>query len=207
MASTRLDLGRARCARRGLGPRAAVPPPARASRDSGRDPPRGSRSGGSGRQRPCRCRSPRQAHGPAARRLPRQPCHGCRGRRGRRDRVLDVATGTGMVAAALTRRCRCSVVGLDQSPRCSRRRRRGCARTRASPHASSSSEVSRSCIQANGEFDHLTFTYLFATSIGINPARARARRKNRAGASPRLARRTGWPVAFARREQAPERQI
>ena len=33
-----------------------------------------------------------------------------------RDRVLDVATGTGMVAAALVRRYGCSVVGLDQSP-------------------------------------------------------------------------------------------
>src|SRR4051794_41137330 len=32
------------------------------------------------------------------------------------DRVLDVATGTGMVAAALTRRYGCKVVGLDQSP-------------------------------------------------------------------------------------------
>ncbi|MGC1813780.1 MAG: class I SAM-dependent methyltransferase, partial [Solirubrobacterales bacterium] len=32
------------------------------------------------------------------------------------DRVLDVATGTGMVAEALVRRYGCSVVGLDQSP-------------------------------------------------------------------------------------------
>jgi demethylmenaquinone methyltransferase/2-methoxy-6-polyprenyl-1,4-benzoquinol methylase len=32
------------------------------------------------------------------------------------ERVLDVATGTGMVAAALVRRYGCSVVGLDQSP-------------------------------------------------------------------------------------------
>ena len=31
------------------------------------------------------------------------------------DRVLDVATGTGMVAAELVRRYGCSVVGLDQS--------------------------------------------------------------------------------------------
>ena len=35
---------------------------------------------------------------------------------GREDRVLDVATGTGMVAAALVRRYGCRVVGLDQSP-------------------------------------------------------------------------------------------
>jgi demethylmenaquinone methyltransferase/2-methoxy-6-polyprenyl-1,4-benzoquinol methylase len=32
------------------------------------------------------------------------------------DRVLDVATGTGMVAAELLRRSGCTVVGLDQSP-------------------------------------------------------------------------------------------
>src|SRR3954466_9367556 len=31
------------------------------------------------------------------------------------DRVLDVATGTGLVARALVRRYGCSVVGLDQS--------------------------------------------------------------------------------------------
>ncbi len=35
---------------------------------------------------------------------------------GAEDRVLDVATGTGMVAAALVRRYGCRVVGLDQSP-------------------------------------------------------------------------------------------
>src|SRR3954449_7765703 len=32
------------------------------------------------------------------------------------DRVLDVATGTGMVAAALVRRTGCHVTALDQSP-------------------------------------------------------------------------------------------
>jgi demethylmenaquinone methyltransferase / 2-methoxy-6-polyprenyl-1,4-benzoquinol methylase len=31
------------------------------------------------------------------------------------DRVLDVATGTGMVARALERRYGCRVIGLDQS--------------------------------------------------------------------------------------------
>src|SRR5262249_25132507 len=31
------------------------------------------------------------------------------------ERILDVATGTGMVAAELLRRCECSVVGIDQS--------------------------------------------------------------------------------------------
>ena len=32
------------------------------------------------------------------------------------DRVLDVATGTGMVARELVRQKGCSVVGVDQSP-------------------------------------------------------------------------------------------
>src|ERR1035437_6830394 len=32
------------------------------------------------------------------------------------DRVLDVATGTGMLAAALHARYGCAVVGVDQSP-------------------------------------------------------------------------------------------
>lgn len=32
------------------------------------------------------------------------------------QRLLDVATGTGMVAAELRRRCDCTVVGIDQSP-------------------------------------------------------------------------------------------
>src|SRR5881397_836492 len=32
------------------------------------------------------------------------------------ERVLDVATGTGLVARELVRRYGCSVVGLDQSP-------------------------------------------------------------------------------------------
>src|SRR3954470_23883791 len=36
-------------------------------------------------------------------------------RAGPQDRVLDGATGTGMVAEALVRRYGCSVVGLDQS--------------------------------------------------------------------------------------------
>src|SRR5438034_8411383 len=36
-------------------------------------------------------------------------------RAGPRDRVLDVATGTGLVARRLVRRYGCTVVGLDQS--------------------------------------------------------------------------------------------
>jgi ubiquinone/menaquinone biosynthesis C-methylase UbiE len=40
------------------------------------------------------------------------------------DRVLDVATGTGLVAAELVRRYRCSVVGIDQSDEMLARARR-----------------------------------------------------------------------------------
>ncbi len=51
---------------------------------------------------------------------------------GPQDRVLDVATGTGMVAAALVRRYGCRVVGLDQSPEMLGR---AAARLRAEPRA------------------------------------------------------------------------
>ncbi|MGN6371666.1 MAG: ubiquinone/menaquinone biosynthesis methyltransferase [Solirubrobacteraceae bacterium] len=77
------------------------------------------------------------------------------------DRVLDVATGTGLVAQALVRRWRCEVVGVDQSPQMlgAARKRIGC-----------DSELSRRVTLVQGEaedlpfadaqFDHLTFTYL-----------------------------------------------
>jgi demethylmenaquinone methyltransferase/2-methoxy-6-polyprenyl-1,4-benzoquinol methylase len=71
------------------------------------------------------------------------------------DRVLDVATGTGMVAQALHDRYGCAVVGLDQSADMLR-----VARTRDG--------VFEELIEARAErlpftdalFDHLTFTYL-----------------------------------------------
>jgi demethylmenaquinone methyltransferase / 2-methoxy-6-polyprenyl-1,4-benzoquinol methylase len=71
------------------------------------------------------------------------------------DRVLDVATGTGMVAQALHDRYGCAVVGLDQSADMLR-----VARTRDG--------VFEKVIEARAErlpftdasFDHLTFTYL-----------------------------------------------
>ncbi|HTJ60353.1 MAG TPA: class I SAM-dependent methyltransferase, partial [Candidatus Saccharimonadales bacterium] len=71
------------------------------------------------------------------------------------DLVLDVATGTGMVAAALRERYGCRVIGLDQSDDmlASARDRNGLfaglvrARAEALPFADAS-------------FDHVTFTYL-----------------------------------------------
>jgi demethylmenaquinone methyltransferase/2-methoxy-6-polyprenyl-1,4-benzoquinol methylase len=71
------------------------------------------------------------------------------------DRVLDVATGTGMVAAELVRTYGCRVVGLDQSPDML-----AVARTRRG--------VFEQLVEARAEhlpfpdaaFDHLTFTYL-----------------------------------------------
>lgn len=77
------------------------------------------------------------------------------------DRVLDVATGTGMVAAALARRYRCRVVGLDQSPEMLAEAE---ARLRASRDLASRIELVRGEAESlpftDGEFDHLTFTYL-----------------------------------------------
>ncbi|HZO98387.1 MAG TPA: class I SAM-dependent methyltransferase [Gaiellaceae bacterium] len=70
------------------------------------------------------------------------------------DRVLDVATGTGLVARELAARHGCAVVGVDRSPGMlaeARRRTTGIelveARAEALPFA-------------DGEFDALTFTYL-----------------------------------------------
>jgi demethylmenaquinone methyltransferase / 2-methoxy-6-polyprenyl-1,4-benzoquinol methylase len=77
------------------------------------------------------------------------------------DRVLDVATGTGMVAAALVRRYGCSVVGLDQSPEMLAGAR---AKLDADPRLAERIELVRGEAEAlpfgEGEFDHLTFTYL-----------------------------------------------
>jgi demethylmenaquinone methyltransferase/2-methoxy-6-polyprenyl-1,4-benzoquinol methylase len=72
------------------------------------------------------------------------------------DRVLDVATGTGAVAIELVRRKGCTVVGVDQSEgmlEAARRRVNGSVElVRAS---------AESLPFADGEFDALTFTYLF----------------------------------------------
>jgi demethylmenaquinone methyltransferase / 2-methoxy-6-polyprenyl-1,4-benzoquinol methylase len=77
------------------------------------------------------------------------------------DRVLDVATGTGMVAAALVGRYRCRVVGLDQSAEMLAGAE---AKRRADPELAARVELVRGEAEslpfAEGEFDHLTFTYL-----------------------------------------------
>jgi len=71
------------------------------------------------------------------------------------DRVLDVATGTGMVAQALHDRFGCTVVGLDQSADMLR-----IARTRDGVFETLVEGRAESLPFADAAFDHLTFTYL-----------------------------------------------
>jgi demethylmenaquinone methyltransferase / 2-methoxy-6-polyprenyl-1,4-benzoquinol methylase len=77
------------------------------------------------------------------------------------DRVLDVATGTGLVAQELVRRYGCSVVGLDQSPEMLAGARERLVRD---PRLAERVELVRGEAEhlpfADREFDHLTFTYL-----------------------------------------------
>jgi demethylmenaquinone methyltransferase/2-methoxy-6-polyprenyl-1,4-benzoquinol methylase len=77
------------------------------------------------------------------------------------DRVLDVATGTGMVAAELVARGGCSVVGLDQSAEMLAAAR---ARLAARPELAGRVELIEGQAErlpfADGSFDALTFTYL-----------------------------------------------
>jgi demethylmenaquinone methyltransferase / 2-methoxy-6-polyprenyl-1,4-benzoquinol methylase len=77
------------------------------------------------------------------------------------DRVLDVATGTGMVAEGLVRRYGCRVVGLDQSEAMLGRAR---AKLAARPQLAGRVELvvgeAERLPFGDAEFDHLTFTYL-----------------------------------------------
>jgi demethylmenaquinone methyltransferase / 2-methoxy-6-polyprenyl-1,4-benzoquinol methylase len=76
-------------------------------------------------------------------------------------RVLDVATGTGMVAAELVHRYGCRVVGLDQSEDMLAGARSKLARE---PALASRVELVQGVAErlpfADAEFDALTFTYL-----------------------------------------------
>jgi demethylmenaquinone methyltransferase/2-methoxy-6-polyprenyl-1,4-benzoquinol methylase len=77
------------------------------------------------------------------------------------QRVLDVASGTGMVAVALARRSACEVVALDQSEAML-----GAARARVASDPRLAEQISfipgeaEHLPFADGEFDALTFTYL-----------------------------------------------
>jgi demethylmenaquinone methyltransferase/2-methoxy-6-polyprenyl-1,4-benzoquinol methylase len=77
------------------------------------------------------------------------------------DRVLDVATGTGMVAQRLVSEYGCRVVGLDQSEAMLGRAR---AKLGAHPELGGKVELVAGEAEAlpfgDAEFDHLTFTYL-----------------------------------------------
>jgi demethylmenaquinone methyltransferase/2-methoxy-6-polyprenyl-1,4-benzoquinol methylase len=77
------------------------------------------------------------------------------------DRVLDVATGTGLVARGLVTRYGCTVVGLDQSRDMLAGARRALA---AAPELAARIDLIQGEAERlpfeNGEFDHLTFTYL-----------------------------------------------
>jgi demethylmenaquinone methyltransferase/2-methoxy-6-polyprenyl-1,4-benzoquinol methylase len=81
------------------------------------------------------------------------------------QRILDVATGTGMVAAEILSRCDCSVVGLDQSPEMLSRARARFAGP-GEPWSSRPAAVSLIEGQAeslpfeDGSFEGLSFTYL-----------------------------------------------
>jgi demethylmenaquinone methyltransferase / 2-methoxy-6-polyprenyl-1,4-benzoquinol methylase len=73
------------------------------------------------------------------------------------ERVLDVATGTGLVARRLVRRYGCTVVGLDQSAEMLAVAR---ARLAGEPRLSLVQGEAERLPFADAEFDHLTFTYL-----------------------------------------------
>jgi demethylmenaquinone methyltransferase / 2-methoxy-6-polyprenyl-1,4-benzoquinol methylase len=77
------------------------------------------------------------------------------------QRVLDVATGTGMVAVALARRSACEVVALDQSEAMLSAAR---ARVLGNPRLAEQISFVRGEAErlpfADAEFDGLTFTYL-----------------------------------------------
>ncbi len=77
------------------------------------------------------------------------------------QRLLDVATGTGMVAAALVARAPCQVVGVDQSEAMlSAARNRLAGSPQLAGRVSFVTGQAEQLPFADGEFDGLTFTYL-----------------------------------------------
>jgi demethylmenaquinone methyltransferase/2-methoxy-6-polyprenyl-1,4-benzoquinol methylase len=77
------------------------------------------------------------------------------------DRVLDVATGTGMVAAQLVARSGCTVVGLDQSAEMlAAAHARLAARPLLAEHIELVQGQAEQLPFADAAFDALTFTYL-----------------------------------------------
>jgi demethylmenaquinone methyltransferase/2-methoxy-6-polyprenyl-1,4-benzoquinol methylase len=77
------------------------------------------------------------------------------------DRVLDVACGTGLVSEELVGRWGCRVVGLDQSEAMlGRARAKAAADPRLAARAGFLLGEAEDLPFADGEFDHLTFTYL-----------------------------------------------
>jgi demethylmenaquinone methyltransferase/2-methoxy-6-polyprenyl-1,4-benzoquinol methylase len=76
-------------------------------------------------------------------------------------RVLDVATGTGLVARALVNRYDCAVVGVDQSPEMLAAARARLARdSRLAGRVSLLQGEAERLPFADGEVSHVTFTYL-----------------------------------------------
>jgi len=75
------------------------------------------------------------------------------------ERILDVATGTGMVAAELRRRSDCLVVGIDQSAQMLARARARFAGAPAGRVELIEGQAERLPF-ADASFDGLTFTYL-----------------------------------------------
>lgn len=77
------------------------------------------------------------------------------------DRVLDVATGTGLVARGLVERYGCEVVGIDQSADMLSGARRALS---SRPSLAARIELRQGEAERlpfrDAEFDHLTFTYL-----------------------------------------------
>jgi len=77
------------------------------------------------------------------------------------ERVLDVATGTGLVARELAQRYQCSVIGLDQSAdMLSGARERLAREPQLAERIDLVQGQAESLSFADAEFEHLTFTYL-----------------------------------------------